>query len=305
MILVQQMIVLFLIMGVGFLCGKKSFISDENAKNLSWIVVNIATPGMILSAGMNEESTIRGSSLLFGFLVTISVYVFLIAVSFVIIPVLKVPQDDKNVYRVMTIFSNVGFIGLPLLQATYGPEAVLYGALFQFPYNILMYTYGIAAMKGENPFKGGNPLKRVVNVGIISSVLAIVIYVSGIHMPSFISVTAKHLSSLAAPLSMMVIGQSMASIKIKELFGDARLFIFSLLKLVIAPITGILLLGLFVDDKTILRTCYIMLATPIGSMTAMVAQQYGGNYTLASRGVALSTLLSVVTIPLISTLIAI
>ena len=303
MILVQQMVVLFIIIGVGFICGKRNFISDANAGNLSWIVVNVATPAMILSAGMDEESTIRGYSLLIGFLITISVYIFLIAVSFIIIPILKVPNDDKSVYRVMTIFSNIGFIGLPILQAAYGPEAVLYGALFQFPYNFLMYTYGIAAMRGENPFGSENPLKRVLNVGVISSVLAIAIYVSGLHMPSFVSITAKHLSSLAAPLSMMVIGQSMASIKVKELFGDVRLLIFSLIKLIIIPITGILLLDLFVDDKLILRVCYIMLATPIGSMTAMVAQQYGGNYTLASRGVALSTLLSVVTIPLISVLI--
>lgn len=303
MILVQQMVVLFLIMGVGFICGKRNFISDDNAGNLSWIVVNVATPAMILSAGMDEESTIRGYSLLIGFLITISVYIFMIAVSFIIIPILKVPNDDKSVYRVMTIFSNIGFIGLPILQAAYGPEAVLYGALFQFPYNFLMYTYGIAAMRGENPFGSENPLKRVLNVGVISSVLAIAIYVSGLHMPSFVSITAKHLGSLAAPLSMMVIGQSMASIKVKELFGDGRLLIFSLIKLIIIPITGILLLSLFVDDKLILRVCYIMLATPIGSMTAMVAQQYGGNYTLASRGVALSTLLSVVTIPLISVFI--
>ncbi len=305
MILVQQMVVLFIIIGVGFLCGKKNFISDDNAKNLSWIVVNVATPAMILSAGMNEESTIRGSSLIIGFLITLSVYIFLTAVSFTIIPILKVPNDDKSVYRVMTIFSNIGFIGLPILQAAYGPEAVLYGALFQFPYNFLMYTYGIAAIRGENPLGSGNPLKKVLNVGVISSVLAVVIYVSGLHMPSFVSITAKHLSSLAAPLSMMVIGQSMASIKVKELFGDARLLIFSLIKLIVVPIAGILLLGLFVDDKLILRVCYIMLATPIGSMTAMVAQQYGGNYSLASRGVALSTLLSVVTIPLISLVIAI
>lgn len=303
MVLFQQMIILFLIMGVGFLCGKKGYLSDDNAKSLSWIVVNIATPSMILSAGMNDESTIRGSSLVLGFVITISVFAFLIAFSFIIIPILKVPADDKNVYRVMTIFSNIGFIGLPILQATYGPEAVLYGALFQFPYNFLMYTYGIAAMKGENPFKSSNPLKKVVNVGVMSSVLAIVIYVSGIHMPSVATVTAKHLSSLAAPLSMMVIGQSMTSIKIKELFGDIRLLIFTLIKLIIVPVAGILLLRLFLADDLLLHVCYIMLATPVGSMTAMVAQQYGGNYSLASRGVALSTLLSVITIPLISLMI--
>ena len=98
----------------------------------------------------------------------------------------------------------------------------------------------------------------------------------------------------------MVIGQSMIHFKFKEMFEDVRLLVFSLIKLLSLPIIGVLLLRLFIDDPMIINVCYIMLATPIGSMTAMVAQQYGSNYGLASRGVALSTVLSVVTIPLLS-----
>ncbi|MBQ7659053.1 MAG: AEC family transporter [Butyrivibrio sp.] len=299
MVLLQQMIVLFILMGIGFFCGKKSFLSDEGSKTLSWIVVNVATPAMILSAGMNYESGIRGKQLAFGFLVAVLIYVFLIVMSFIILPLVRVPAEDKAVYRVMAIFSNIGFMGLPIIRAAYGEEAVLYGALFQFPYNFLMYTYGIAAIKGENPFKGDR-LNKILNVGVISSTLGIVLFVSGVHMPEVLRISARHLSNLAAPLSMMVIGQSMIHFKFREMFEDVRLLVFSLIKLLSLPIIGVLLLRLFIDDPMIINVCYIMLATPIGSMTAMVAQQYGSNYGLASRGVALSTVLSVVTIPLLS-----
>ena len=105
MVLVDQMLVLFIMMGIGFICGKKNFITNENAKNLSWLVVNVATPAMILAAGMNDESSIRGGDLAFAFLITALVYAFLIAVSFVLIPLVRVPADDKSVYRVMTIFT--------------------------------------------------------------------------------------------------------------------------------------------------------------------------------------------------------
>ena len=303
MVLVQQMAVLFILMGLGFFLGKKGYITDSFAKSPSWLVVNVATPAMILSAGMNYESTIRGKELLVGFGLALLMYVFLIAISFVILPLIRVPKEDKNVYRVMAIFSNIGFMGLPILQAAYGSEAVLYGAIFQFPYNFLMYTYGIAAMKGENPFKGGAKLGKILNVGVVSCTLAIIIYVSGIHMPEVFRISAKHLSNLAAPISMMVIGQSMIHFDLKKLTEDGRLLGFSMIKLVAIPIVGILLLRLFVHDDLLLHVCYIMLAMPIGSMTAMVAQQYGGNYTLASKGVALSTLLSVITIPLVSLLV--
>ena len=299
MVLLQQMIVLFILMGVGFFCGKKNFLTDEGSKTLSWIVVNVATPAMILSAGMNYESGIRGKQLAVGFLVAVLVYVFLIVMSFVILPLVRVQADDKAVYRVMAIFSNIGFMGLPIIRAAYGEEAVLYGSLFQFPYNFLMYTYGIAAIKGENPLKGGR-LEKVLNPGVISSTLGILLFVSGVHMPEVFRISARHLSNVAAPLSMMVIGQSMIHFKVKEMFTDVRLLIFSLVKLISLPVIGVLLLRLFIDDPMIINVCFIMLATPIGSMTAMVAQQYGSNYALASRGVALSTVLSVVTIPLLS-----
>ncbi len=305
MVLVEQMIVFFIIMGIGFWCGKKGFINDDNAKNLSWIVVNIATPAMILSAGMNTESSIKGKSLVFGFLVAIAVYAFNIAISFLIIPLLRVPKEDVSIYRVMTIFSNVGFMGLPILQAAYGSEAVLYGAIFQFPYNFLMYTYGIAAIRGDKPDREGFNLGKILNVGVISCVIAIALYISGLRMPGFITSSAWYLGNLAAPLSMMVIGQSLVRISVKDLLGDARLLGFSLIKLIPLPFIGMLFVKLFIQDQLILNVCYIMLAAPIGSMTAMVAQQYGGNYSLASRGVALSTILSVVTIPLGSFLIKI
>ena len=102
---------------------------------------------------------------------------------------------------------------------------------------------------------------------------------------------------------MMVIGQSMIHMKVKEVFGDIRLFIFSLIKLVAIPIVGIFILKLFITDALILNVCYIMLATPVASMAAMLAQQFDGDYKLASKGVALTTILSVITIPLVSLII--
>ena len=115
-------------------------------------------------------------------------------------------------------------------------------------------------------------------------------------------ISANHLKALAAPLSMMVIGQSMIHISLKELLTDLKLLLFTLIKLIAVPIIGVLLLQLFCKDDMLIKVCCIMMATPIGSMTAMMAQQYGGNYKLASRGVALSTILSVLTIPIVSLL---
>ena len=122
-------------------------------------------------------------------------------------------------------------------------------------------------------------------------------------MPSFVKTTISTLSNLTAPLSMMVIGASLATINMKKLFTDVKLLLFSAIKLLIIPVIGMLIIKQFVSNEMICGVCMVMLATPVGSMTAMLAQQYDGDYEMASKGVALTTVLSVVTMPIVSMLV--
>lgn len=300
MLLLQQMSVLFVFMILGFLCGKMKVLSDEATKAISWIVVNIANPALILSASVSGNATIKGLELLTTFGIAILVFAYMILISVFLPHILRVPVEDKGVFRVMTIFSNIGFMGFPVISAVYGANALLYASLFLFPYNILIYTYGIMAMGKTNGSKQKLQLKKILNIGVIACIVSITIYLIDIPMPTVVTTTVTSLSNLTAPLSMFVIGQSMIHIKVGELFSDIRLFAFSIIKLILLPIVGILLLRIFVHDSLIVGVCMIMMATPVGSMTAMLAQQYDGNYFLASKGVALTTILSVVTIPLVS-----
>lgn len=300
MLLLQQMSVLFIFMILGYMCGKLKVLPDASAKSVSWIVVNIANPALILSASMSDEKMLQGEQLLKAFGIAILVFLFLIIISLFLPFLLRVPKEDKGVFRVMTIFSNIGFMGFPVVSAVYGETALMYASLFLFPYSILIYTYGIMAMRKETDAQGGLQWKKIFNVGVIACVLSVCLYIADVSMPTMVKTTVMDLSKLTAPLSMIVIGQSMTHFKLGKLFTDVRLLLFSALKLIMIPILGILLLKLLISDTMILGVCLIMLATPVGSMTAMLAQQYDGNYEMASRGVALTTLLSVVTIPLVS-----
>ena len=130
--------------------------------------------------------------------------------------------------------------------------------------------------------------------------MTIIIYLTQVHIPEFIESTVTHLSHLTAPLSMIVIGSSIANMKFKEMFTDMRLNIFSAVKLLLIPLVGVTLIRLTGADPLFVGVCLVMLGTPIGSMTAMIAQTHGSNYELAARGVALTTVMSVVTLPLMS-----
>lgn len=304
MLLLQQMIVLFLLMGIGFLCCKLKMITDEVSKKLSAIVVNIANPAMVLTGCMGDNK-IEGRELLLIAVLVIAVYIILVILALILPAMLKIDKKSRGTYQAMTIFSNIGFMGFPVVSALYGSSAILYAALFTIPYNVLIYTFGVSAMStDENAgWKDSFSLKRVMNVGVIACIVTIIIYLLQIPIPEFIKSATTHLSNLTAPLSMMVIGASLASINIKKLFTDVKLLIFSAIKLLIIPVLGVLIIRQFVDNEMICGVCMVMLATPVGSMTAMLAQQYDGDYEMASKGVALTTILSVATMPVVSMIV--
>lgn len=143
-------------------------------------------------------------------------------------------------------------------------------------------------------------MKGILNVGFIACIVTIIIYFLDLRVPAFAESTLTHLSNLTSPLSMMVIGASLAAIDLRKLFTDGKLLLFSAIKLVVIPIIGLLVIRQFVDSEMLLGVCLVMLATPVGSMTAMLAQQYDGDYEMASKAVALTTILSVATMPLVS-----
>lgn len=300
MLLLQQMIVLFILMLIGYYVSKKEFISDATFKQLSWIVVYVACPAMVISGSVNSGKMIEGKELFASLGLAVGLYVVLILISLFTPLLLGVPKEDRGVYKVMMIFSNIGFMGFPLVNSLYGPEALLYAALFQIPFNVLIYTYGILVLKKKTEEKEKLDFKKIMNIGVICCIISIVIALFQIETPTFVKTTVSNLSNLTAPLSMMVIGASLTKIKFRELFTDVRLLLFCGFKLLLVPIVLLFVLKLYIQSDMVLGVCMVVLSTPIASMTAMLAQQYDGNYSLASKSVAVSTILSVITMPIVA-----
>lgn len=304
MILLQQMLALFILMLIGYACGRKDILDAATTKKISWLVVNVANVAMILQAGLDNQNDMPKETLLIVGVLAALMYVLLILLAAVLPFLLRAKKETYGIYRTMLVFSNVGFMGFPLLLALAGTQAVLYAAIFQFLFSFLLYSYGITNISGGRE-GGGFEWKRMINPGLIACVLAIVSFFAKVDMPDFVDTTLKNLANLTAPLSMLVIGQSFTEFKLTELFTDVRLLIFTAIKMLVIPIAAMLLVKQWVTDPTILTVCLVMLSTPVASMTAMFAQQYDGDYELASRGVALSTLLAVVTMPLVSMVVGV
>lgn len=305
MILLQQMLALFILMIIGYFCGKRGVLDPQTTRKISWLVVNVANVAMILQAGLDNQSDTPVETLLLMGGLSIAMYVLLIMLAAILPMFLGIKREVRGIYRSMLVFSNIGFMGLPLLMALSGAKAVLYAATFQFVFNFLLYSYGISNICDGRERMGGFQWKRMINPGLIACALALIFFFTKADMPDFVDTVLKNLANLTAPLSMLVIGQSFTEFKLKELFTDVRLLVFTVIKLLVIPIAVMLLLKQWITDTTILTVCLVMISTPVASMTAMFAQQYEGDYELASKGVALTTLLAVGTMPLVSMLVGI
>lgn len=303
MLLLQQMIVLFIYIVIGYAAAKRGIMNEEFSKKISWIVVNVANPALTVSAVVNGDGTIQGKDLLLTAEIAVVILGGMVLFSLVTPFLFRAKKKERNVYRLLSAFNNIGFMGFPVIAAVYGQEALLYAAVFSMLFNVLIYTYGIQTARGQG--MGKIQWIKIMNIGVISSVLAIVIYLFDIPTPQFLDTTMSGLSGLTAPLSMMVIGISLAGIRMKELFLDVKLLLYSMTKLLLIPILIMPIINRVIENEMLCGVCMIMIATPAASMTAMLMQQYGGSEEaeLTAKGVALTTLLSVVTIPIVSAVV--
>ena len=300
MVLLQQMGILFVYMMIGYVACKKEYFDQEFGKKLSWLVVNVANPMLAISAVVNNEEQIAKKDFYVTILLAICFYAFFLILAQILPRLIGVQKSDIGVYKMMTTFNNIGFMGFPEIAAAYGNGALIYAVPFSIMFNILCYTWGIQTLCGGG--EKGN-WKRIINIGTISGIISIVLFFMQIPVPKMICSLSAGLSNLTGPLSMLVIGISIAAMELKDLFTDVKLLKFALIKLLAVPVAAMLLVCQVIDNRLICEVFLVMMATPAASMCAMLSQQYGGDYELAAKGVALTTILSVVTMPIVSEIV--
>ena len=300
MVLLQQMGILFVYMMIGYVACKKEYFDQEFGKKLSWLVVNVANPMLAISAVVNNEEQIAKKDFYVTILLAICFYAFFLILAQILPRLIGVQKSDIGVYKMMTTFNNIGFMGFPVIAAAYGNGALIYAVPFSIMFNILCYTWGIQTLCGGG--EKGN-WKRIINIGTISGIISIVLFFMQIPVPKMICSLSAGLSNLTGPLSMLVIGISIAAMELKDLFTDVKLLKFALIKLLAVPVAAMLLVCQVIDNRLICEVFLVMMATPAASMCAILSQQYGGDYELAAKGGALTTILSVVTMPIVSEIV--
>ena len=204
----------------------------------------------------------------------------------------------------LSIFGNVGFIGIPLASAVLGSESLIYVSIFNLLFNLLIYTFGVsvlektAASQTDRKTPSQGRLQKLVNAGTISAAATIIFYLGNFHVPVIVSSTLTYAGRATTFLSMLVLGVSVAQMAPKEIFSHPKLYAFALLRQILVPVGCILLMRGFVDNKLILNTMLLMVAVPAANMPLMLAKQMDMDTDAISQGIILTTVLSLVTVPL-------
>lgn len=297
LVVLEQMVMIFILILTGFVLYKKKMISDSASKDLSALVVNVCSPGLVIVSMFNDLSQIPRENVIFVGIIGIIFYLFLIFFGYFLVWVLKVPDYLKNAYVLMTVFGNTGFIGIPVALAIIGPESMVYVIVFNFLFNLTIFTFGIMLLKKGSEGKKTS-WKDYLNPGLIACITAFFIYWFQIELPEEIETLAGYYGNACTLLSMIVIGISLAGMKLSDMLKNRKLLAFAVIRFIAFPIVLALALKPVLTDLLIREVVILMAVLPVGNFPAMLCEQYGKDPKPIAEGIVVTTVLSVLTITL-------
>lgn len=314
-IVLGQMVVLFSMIVAGFIACRSGSLSETTSGQLSKLVVNLFNPLLIVNSVLTPTQEVTGEKMLTNVLLVCIYFVIVFICGLAAVLLLRPVVHQRGLYLMMMIFSNVGFMGIPVVQSIYGKTAVVYVAVYVLGYNALLYSLGsILAERSAAKFRGQElsgqgsvwqSVKKMLNPGVIASLAAILILLLKIQVPDFVGTFFDYMGNVTIPLSMMLIGASVARMDVKDILGDVRMYLFLLMKMLLFPLLVLLIFRSLLNfwnlsvDPVLFGIFILEMGMPVGNVTALIAQEKGADPKFCSKGIVLSTLVSILTIPLL------
>ena len=295
----QQVLVLFILIAVGFVCGKKGVITEHASKVMTDIVLYVVTPCVMVTAFQRDFSMETLGNI---GIAALSAGV-IIGASIVLCRLVFRSKDinRKKVLQFAVIFSNCGFMSLPLQKQLLGDDGWFFGSIFVAMFNIIVWTYGLVDMSGDK--KQLSIKKIALNPGIIGAVAAIILFVLPFQLPPIIAQPITHLSNLNTPVPMLIIGYYLSKANFRKAFTDGGAYLASLFRLIIIPFAAAFAMLALHLDKTMVIAFTIASAAPTAATTTMFAAKFNRDVELSVSVVTLTTVLSLITMPLIVSII--
>lgn len=296
--MLNAQLILLIYMGVGMYCMKAHIIDQNTKKKLVDLILKITLPCMIFNSfnkPLTPEILMQTAMILF-------VAVCISILSFLLGKVIynRFPQDKKSILQYCTLVNNSGFLGMPMVASVYGNDGLFAASIFIIPNRIFMWTAGLSVFTtADFKTKCRNIL---LNPCIITVFLGLARRITGFPVPGFADTAIANIGAVTSPLSMMVIGTMLVGVPWNELF-DHSIFYLAFIRLIALPLVALAILNLIHVEPMLAGVSLILTGMPAGSTSALLAAKYGSDEDYASRCIVTTTLLSLVTIPLLMLLL--
>ncbi len=297
LITAEQVAVLYIIVAVGFFADKVKLFTEKTAMLCTNLLFYIITPAVIIESFLKidyDKQTVRELFIAMGcgmIMFTVSILINL--------PFFRKGDNSKNcVLRFASIFSNCGYMSIPLANSVVGPQGVLYCSAVVVCFQIFSFTYGVMIMDKSESKSKINFKKIVLNPGVISVAIGLPLFLLGVKLPEIITAPIGHISNMNTPLAMLVFGTYLANAKIKSAFKEKKIFLAAFIKLIMLPLIMLLVYRLFNLQGALIVSLIITASAPSANNTVIFAAKYERDAGLAAQAVAIISIISILTMPL-------
>ncbi|MBQ9330769.1 MAG: AEC family transporter [Oscillibacter sp.] len=293
-----EMLVLFFAMACGYIAQKVGYLDVPANRHISRLLLNVLLPCMILSSVILGD--LPEASAIFSFL-GISVIFFLVETAFLLVVPSLLPgsRTEKGVWRYALFFSNTAFVGYPVVLALLGQEGLFYAVILTIPYNLMCYTLGPLLLVGAKQFDW----HKVISPGVCASTLALILALTRVRLPQALGETLAFVGDITVPLSLVLLGSLLAELPVGKLFNSPQLWILTFVRLLVMPVALWLVLRPLGAAPVMLGVAVMEMGMPTAVNGSMISIEHGGDTESMSRIIFVTTLASLVTIPIIASLL--
>lgn len=292
---IDEVLILSIIMAVGVFARRKNMIREKAVTDLSNLLINITLPALLISSfnyNYSSNMFIEAKRIFFYSTLLNLILVFLSRFF-----TLKYDKDSSKIIRFATVFSNSGFMGYPVLAGLFGKVGIFYGAVFNIPLNIIMFNLGIMMYTGKSDIRA---LKGVIlNPAISATVIGFLMFLFSVKIPNVPRNAISTIGDMTTPLSMIIVGCMLAEMKLKDIFNGSIAYYICFLRLLLIPVISFIVLKLIQADSLMLQISVVIEAMPVAVLSPILAQKYNSDEKLASKSVFITTMVSMITIPII------
>ena len=292
-IILQQMGVIVILVSIGIYLYKKGTVDSTVSPRLSSIVVDVCNPALILASILSGNITATHKDLLIGMVIGVIFYAFLIVLGLILPRILRSAPDDRRYYNMMTIYTNTGFIGIPVARAILPENAILYVIVINVMYSLLFYTHGITVLSAG---KEKMNFRKIFSPGTIMAILALIVFWFNITPAPIISNSISYIGNPTVFLSMVVLGVSIARSNLLGGLKNVRIWGYVLIRMILVPVLVALILHSLKVNRDAVLGVTLMAAVPIGNLPLITSEKMGLDTELLSTAIAVTTAVSIVTI---------